>query len=103
MYRNSLSDLDIKLLKLFKQPMVEEPETDYFIEYILDVFAKAGRGRGYYGGMSPMPLTVGNISEVVNVYPSMISREILDDCIFALDNEWIKEYGKPSDKPDGGD
>lgn len=75
-----------------------EPPTDFFIEYIIDVFYKAHRSRPYTTGfaVTPMHLGIRQISDVVEVYPSMISREILDYCILAIDLAWMDKHGNNS-------
>ena len=71
--------------------MPNEPDCDYMVQEIIKVFYLADRGRGYLSGMSvsPMPLTVQNISEVVAVYPSVLDRELLDGCVFDIDDEYL--------------
>lgn len=68
-----------------------EAESNYEIQAILNVFYLACRGRKYVGGMSivPLPLSVRDISDVVEAHITHIARERLDPCVFALDDEWL--------------
>lgn len=86
-------------------PIPDEPYTDYFIESIINVFSLLNRGRRYASGLAvaPLPLSVGDITDVVYAHPTAISREILDTCIFGLDDIWLKDYNDKSSNPDSRD
>ena len=47
-----------------------------------------------------MPITVANITDVVVAHDIMIPRSILDACVFAIDDAWLKALEE--DKQDGG-
>lgn len=67
--------------------------------HIIDVFLMASRSRQYavgMGGAAPLPLSVADITAVLDAHPSPLPREELDACIFALDAEFIDSLG---DKP----
>jgi len=58
------------------------------------VYRLVVRARKYVvvGGMEkvrliPQPLTVGDISEMLEAHPSPLCRDELDPCLFALDDE----------------
>jgi hypothetical protein len=39
----------------------------------------------------PLALTVRDITDVVDVHPVEVDREILDSCVFALDEIYLSE------------
>lgn len=56
------------------------------------MFLLASRSRQYVIGLSggvPLPLSVADITAVLEVYPSPLQREELDMCLFALDAEFM--------------
>lgn len=57
----------------------------------IETFWLANRGRSYLSGMTviPLPLTVGQISDVLAVYPLPLNREWID-AVFAIDDEYLK-------------
>ena len=69
----------------------DEPVCDDKTYDVITTFWLADRGRNYLSGTAvmPLPLTVQNISEVVAVYPSVLNRELLDGCVFAIDDEYL--------------
>lgn len=80
-------------------PDGEMPEHDTITAHILDVFYMASRSRQYavgMGGAVPMPLSVVDITAVLDAHPSPLPREELDACVFSLDAEFIES---PGDKP----
>ena len=79
----------------------ERPEADYQVEQAIAVFCMATRSRQYAGfTATPMPITVANITDVVVAHDIMIPRSILDACVFAIDDAWLKALEE--DKQDGG-
>lgn len=73
-------------------PEGEEPESDAITQHIFDVFMMVNRSRRYavgLGGAAPLPLSVADITAVLDAHPSPLSREELDACIFALDAEFM--------------
>lgn len=85
-------------------PDGEAPENDTITAHILDVFYMASRSRQYavgMGGAVPMPLSVADITAVLDAHPSPLPREELDACIFALDAEFIESLDeKPKPQED---
>src|SRR5690606_28664278 len=66
----------------------EQPECDAITQHVIDVFLMASRSRRYAIGMAggfPLPLSVADITAVLDAHPSPLPREELDACIFALD------------------
>lgn len=63
----------------------------------------ANRSRKYAIGMAggvPLPLSVADITAVLDAHPSPLPREELDACIFALDAEFmesLEEKPKPQE------
>lgn len=63
----------------------------------------ANRARQYIVGMTgtvPLPLSVADITAVLDAHPSPLPREELDACIFALDAEFMEgldEKPKPQE------
>lgn len=84
-------------------PDGDEPEIDAITEHILDVFMMANRSRQYIVGMTgtvPLPLSVADITAVLDAHPSPLPRDELDACIFALDAEFmdgLEEHPKPQE------
>lgn len=39
--------------------------------------------------VQPLPLSVADVSAVVDAYGCAMPREMLDSCVFALDHEWM--------------
>lgn len=62
----------------------------------INIFYLASRSRNYIGGMTaiPLPLCVQDISDVLAVYPVLASRELVDNCVFAIDDVWLDAWGK---------
>lgn len=71
----------------------DEAETDFEVNSVLQVFYYASRSRHYTSGTSviPLPLSVRQISDVVEVHTCMLDRATLDECVFALDDIWLAE------------
>lgn len=57
------------------------------------IFALAARARRYVDGVA-LPLSVRDISDVCEHYTTKLTREMLDDCVFMLDNIWLSEHNK---------
>lgn len=56
------------------------------------MFQLASRSRQYVIGLNggvPLPLSVADITAVLEAHPSPLQREELDMCIFALDAEFM--------------
>ena len=69
---------------------------------IIEAYYVIGRGRQFVGAScSPMPISVGMISEYLSVHQSSIDRREFDAVIFAIDDEfrakWV-EKSKSQDK-----
>ena len=77
-----------------------EPSTDYDIHAVISTFYLANRGRGYLSGMavSPLPLSVRDISDVLAAHPVMLERDVLDACVFALDDIYLSESNETAKK-----
>lgn len=82
--------------------MPDEPPTSYDISAIIGTFYLASRGRAYISGMAvmPMPLSVTNITDVLVAHPVDLERELLDTCVFAIDDIWLAEDVKDDEKSD---
>lgn len=39
---------------------------------------------------TPLPLTVRDISDVIDAHPTLIDRETIDEGVFAIDDEYLK-------------
>lgn len=54
------------------------------------------RGRTYLGGMSvvPMRLSVRDINDVLIGHPVLMDRDVLDSCVFALDDTYLAEVSE---------
>lgn len=77
-----------------------EPPTDYDTHAVISTFYLANRGRGYLSGMavSPLPLSVRDISDVLAAHPVMLDRDVLDGCVFALDDIYLSEANETAKK-----
>lgn len=82
------------------EPVPNPPECDDVGFGIIQTFYLASRGRGYVGGMAvtPLPLTVQNVSDVLDIYPVLASREVIDNGVFAIDELWLDEWAKSQNK-----
>ena len=77
-----------------------EPSSDYDVYAVINTFYLANRGRGYLGGMavSPLPLSVRDISDVLTAHPVMLERDVLDACVFAIDDIYLSESNEKAEK-----
>ena len=71
----------------------EPPQFDSITQQIVQVFILASRARRYVEAQ-PLPLTVRDITDVVDAHPIDMPREILDYIIFALDDKERSEQQK---------
>lgn len=66
----------------------------------------ANRARKYVVGMAggfPLPLSVADITAVLDAHPSPLPRDEIDSYIFALDAEFMEAAdGKPKPQEDVG-
>ena len=76
----------------------EPPDYDIDIQSIIETYDLVSRGRNYTEGQ-PLPLSVKNITEVIEAHPIAIHRSLLDPIIFAIDDMVLSEQRKP--KSDG--
>ena len=76
-----------------------EPSSDYDIHAVISTFYLANRGRGYLSGMavSPLPLSVRDISDVLAAHPVMLDRDVLDGCVFAIDDIYLSEANEKAE------
>ena len=76
-----------------------EPSTDYDIHAVISTFYLANRGRSYLSGMavSPLPLSVRDINDVLAAHPVMLERDVLDACVFALDDIYLSEANEKAE------
>ena len=79
-----------------------EPSSDYDVYAVINTFYLANRGRGYLSGMavSPLPLNVRDISHVLTAHPVMLERDVLDACVFAIDDIYLSESNEKAKKAD---
>ena len=79
-----------------------EPSSDYDVYAVINTFYLANRGRGYLSGMavSPLPLSVRDISDVLAAHPIMLDRDVLDGCVFAIDDIYLSEASEKAKKAD---
>ena len=75
----------------------EPPQFDSITQQIVQVFILASRARRYVE-QQPLPLTVRDITDVVEAHPIDMPREMLDYIIFALDDKERSEQSKAADK-----
>ena len=77
-----------------------EPSSDYDIHAVISTFYLANRGRAYLSGMavSPLPLSVRDISDVLAAHPIMLDRDVLDGCVFAIDDIYLSESNEKAKK-----
>lgn len=71
--------------------IADEAPTDYYTHAIINTFWLANRGRAYVSGMavSPLPLTVKDISDVLQAYPIDLPRDWVDKAVFGIDDEYL--------------
>lgn len=77
-----------------------EPSSDYDVYAVINTFYLANRGRGYLSGMavSPLPLSVRDINDVLAAHPVMLERDVLDGCVFAIDDIYLSESNEKAEK-----
>ena len=77
-----------------------EPSSDYDVYAVINTFYLANRGRGYLSGMavSPLPLSVRDISDVLAAHPVMLDRDVLDGCVFAIDDIYLSKSNEKAEK-----
>lgn len=70
-----------------------EPIKDVDTHEIINIFYLVSRGRGYIGGMgvTPLPISVRDITDVLAAHPVLMDREVLDSCVFALDDIFMAD------------
>lgn len=73
--------------------MPEPPQFDSDIQSIIETYQLVARGRNYTDG-TPLPLSVRNVTEVIEVHPIPIHRSLLDPIIFAIDDMVLSEQRK---------
>ena len=80
--------------------MPSEPVSDYFTYSIINTFYWASRGRSYVSGMAvkPLPLGVADITNTLNAHPVLLEREIIDSCVFAIDDIFLKDLQQDNNK-----
>ncbi len=71
----------------------EPPSYDASIQEVIQTFYLVTRGRNYTDGQ-PLPISVKNITDVVNVHPIDVPRSVLDSIIFELDNLVMDEIAE---------
>lgn len=78
-----------------------EPIKDIDTHEIINIFYLVSRGRGYIGGMgvTPLPISVRDINDVLAAHPVLMDREVLDSCVFALDEVYLTEFNERQEKP----
>ena len=76
-----------------------EPSSDYDVYAVINTFYLANRGRAYLSGMaaSPLPLSVRDISDVLAAHPVMLERDVLDGCVFAIDDIYLSEASEKAE------
>ena len=68
----------------------EPPSYDDITQQVIQTFILATRARKYIEGQS-LPLTVGDITDVITAHPIDMTRSTLDYIIFALDDLVLSE------------
>lgn len=72
----------------------EEFENDYLTSHIINIFNLSCLSRKYSPCGFPLPLSVGDISMVLEAHPTPIPRSIIDFSVFSLDKEVISGFVK---------
>ena len=66
---------------------------------ILEAYGHIGRSRQYIGMVgAPAPIAPAAIAEYLDRYPSAICREEIDAAIFALDEEFRRNWNEQQEK-----
>ncbi|UVL53946.1 hypothetical protein [Pseudomonas sp. B21-035] len=74
--------------------MPDEPPNDPITAYLLNLFRNICRGRRFVSSMAgafPLPLAAREISDWLESHPSPLTREEVDDVIFALDSACLAD------------
>lgn len=79
--------------------MPPTPEIDPVTAEILEAYGQIGRSRQYVGMVgAPAPIAPSAITEYLDRYPSAICREEFDAAIFALDDEFRRQWDEQQEK-----
>ena len=73
---------------------------DYIDVLILESYHIIQRGRKQSEGF-PLPLSVSDINDYVDAFPTALDNDIFYACIFHLDDMWLEHYYEKN-KPKGG-
>jgi len=49
----------------------------------------------------PMRISVRDITDVLAAHPVLMDREVLDSCVFALDEVYLTEFNEKAEKSKG--
>ena len=97
-----MSEQDKRVEAYLGHSIPDRPDACYDSYGLIEIFMYASRGRQYLSGMSgidPRPLTVGNISEVLDVHDAPLTRDNLDQLIFELDAMFLDDFEDKRPKP----
>lgn len=77
----------------------EPPDIDDVVVEVLEAYAHIGRSRQYVGMVgAPAPLAPAAIAEYLDRYPSAICREEFDAAIYALDDQFRRQWDEQQEK-----
>ncbi|AGA72983.1 MULTISPECIES: hypothetical protein [Pseudomonas] len=77
----------------------EPPEIDDVVSEVLEAYAAISRSRQYVGMIgAPAPIALTAVNEYFDRRPSAICREEIDAAIFALDDEFRRNWNEQQQK-----
>lgn len=88
-----MAELTPKRLESYKRlgiapPVIVEP--DVLSEQILEIYYLVSRARRFVQS-TPLPLRVEDINSVLEHYPIILDRSLLDEIIFSIDNQVLEK------------
>lgn len=96
-----MSDKDRSVAKFLGNEIPEHPPQDAITSELIELYfyiARSRRNNQCMSGVQFMPLTVRDITEVVEVHDAPISRENLDPLIFEMDSMHLVYIAKQQAK-----
>ena len=79
--------------------MPDPPEIDDVTVEVLEAYGSISRARQYVGmAGAPAPISPGAVDDHLTRYPSAICREEFEAAIFALDDQFRKDWEEQQEK-----
>jgi hypothetical protein len=92
-----MSEIEKEQRKALGIKQVNKPEYFPLSLYTLSAFRVMERSRNYMSvgdQLVPRPLTIENVLDYIEVYDTPCELWLFLECLFALDNIYIEDWGK---------